>query len=100
MQERGVRLALTRASGRFTSLTRVAAEAHQRNVVMLAAAGGVLLDDLDDAFAQRPGRAGALLQGGVDRLQVDLIVLLVHGIRNAVTEHQDAVARLELKLRG
>ena len=43
------------------------------DVIVLAAAGGELLDDLDHLLAQRPGGIGLPLHGGIDafRLQLD-----------------------------
>lgn len=45
------------AQGHAPGLRRLAhpAEAHQRNVIVLAAAAGKLLDHLDDPLTKRPG---------------------------------------------
>ena len=61
-------------SPRLRSLARPP-EAHQRNVIVLAAAGGELLDDLDHPLTQLPGGVGLPLHGGIHpfRLQLDVV---------------------------
>src|SRR3954466_5170686 len=67
-------------------------EARQRNVITLAAAGGELLDDLDHLLTQLPGGAGLRLRGGIPPFRLQLEVLDVRGLRDAVSERRDAVA--------
>src|SRR5437764_181641 len=81
-------------SPRLQSLARPP-EAHQRNVIALTAAGGELLDDLDHLLTQLPGGVGLPLYGGIQPFRLQLEVLDVRGLRDAVGERQDAVAGLQ-----
>src|SRR5438132_13571361 len=67
---------------------------------MLAAAARMLLDDLDDAFAEGLGGAQSLLERRVHRFEMELIVLLVHGIGDAVAEQEQTIAGFQLRLLG
>ena len=65
---------------------------------MLAAAGGVDLDGLDDALSQRSRGERAALQGIINPFDLKLHVLDVHGVGNAVRENKNAIPWAQLDL--
>src|SRR6266478_3499222 len=88
-----VRLLLTTNYGLLTT-----PKTRQRNIIMLATAGGVDFDRFDDALAQRARGEGAALESVVNSLDVELHVLDVHGIGDAVGKNENAIARRQLDL--
>ncbi len=67
---------------------------------MLAAAGGVLADGLDDALSQALGSKRASLDGLVNPLHAELVLVNVDGLGVAIADVQQGVAGLELVAAG
>src|SRR5437763_1220968 len=74
------------------------AEADDGNVVVLAAAGCEFLNNRDQSLPQPPGGIGSSLQGGKDALRLELRVVDVHSLGDAVSECEQAIARLQMDL--
>src|SRR5438270_13614144 len=67
------------------------AKAHQRDVIVLAAAGGVLLDGLQDALTDRLGSEARRLRDRAQVLGTELLALHVHRVGDAVAENDQTV---------
>src|SRR5208337_4272769 len=83
--------------GRSCTLAYAAKTDHSY-VVMLAAPAGVLLDDLYDALDKSFRPQLFSFDCGVERLDVELVVLLVHRPRNAVATKENGIARTKCRL--
>src|SRR6516165_3868395 len=63
---------------------------------MLAAAGCMLRDHLDNAFAQGARRILGAPDSIVDSLDVELVIVDVHRLADAVAEGHDAVPGIQM----
>src|SRR5260370_32927708 len=79
-------------------LTFSPAEADERNVIRLALTGSMPFQDLDDAPTECPRGTDPFLESGANGLLLDVVVLIIALVRDAVAVKQNAISRLALNL--